>query len=90
MRNKYARNKIECKCKKCGHIWETAASELLKGTRCPVCQIKAVGEIEKAKKQYTQAISVLKSFENDFETNYTHSKYDPKKIKELEDKLNSI
>ena len=45
------------------------------------------GELEKAKIQYTQAISVLKSFENDFETNYTHSKYDPKKIKELENKL---
>ena len=42
------------------------------------------GEIEKAKIQYTQAINVLKSFENDFETSYTHGKYDPEKIKELE------
>lgn len=45
------------------------------------------GEPEKAKIQYTQAINVLKSFENDFETSYTHSKYDPEKIKELENKL---
>ena len=48
------------------------------------------GEPEKAKIQYTQAINVLKSFENDFETSYTHSKYDQKKIKELENKLNSV
>ena len=48
------------------------------------------GEIEKAKIQYAQAINVLKSFENDFETSYTHGKYDPEKIKELENKLNSI
>lgn len=40
----YARDKIKCKCKKCGHLWETAASELLKGTGCPICQIKMVGE----------------------------------------------
>ncbi|MBO5379877.1 MAG: hypothetical protein J6A90_06095 [Clostridia bacterium] len=37
-----------------------------------------------------QAINVLKAFENDFETSYTHSKHDPEKIKELENKLNSI
>ncbi|HZK21770.1 MAG TPA: hypothetical protein VFC76_05775, partial [Oscillospiraceae bacterium] len=39
-----AKNFIECKCKKCGLIWKTAASELLKGTGCPSCQIKAVGK----------------------------------------------
>ncbi|MBQ7760629.1 MAG: helix-turn-helix domain-containing protein [Clostridia bacterium] len=48
------------------------------------------GEVEKAKIQYTQAIKVLKAFENDFETNYTHNKYDQKKIKELENKLYKI
>lgn len=44
--NKYTRasDKIKCKCKKCGKEWSTAASDLLKGTGCPVCQIKAVGE----------------------------------------------
>ena len=42
------------------------------------------GETEKAKIKYTQAINVLKAFENDFETKYTRSKHDPEKIKELE------
>ena len=37
-------NKIRCLCVDCGHIWETAASELLKGTGCPKCQIKKVGK----------------------------------------------
>lgn len=48
------------------------------------------GEIEKAKEEYTQAINVLKAFENDFETKYTHSKHKPEKIKELERKLSLI
>ncbi len=43
-RYRYAKDKMLCECKKCGHKWETAASELLKGTGCPACQIKAVGE----------------------------------------------
>ena len=46
----FAKDKISCKCRKCGHQWKTAASELLKGTGCPVCQIKAVGE-KRSKKQ---------------------------------------
>jgi len=45
------------------------------------------GEIEKAKIQYTQAIDVLKAFDNDFATKYTRSKQDIDKIKELENKL---
>ena len=45
------------------------------------------GETEKAKIQYTQAINVLKAFENDFGTKYTHSKRDLEKMKELENKL---
>ena len=48
------------------------------------------GETEKAKIKYIQAINVLKAFDNDFETKYTHSKYDPEKIKELEIKLKLI
>lgn len=48
---RYAKDKISCKCRKCGHEWKTAASELLKGTGCPVCQIKAVGEKKSKKKQ---------------------------------------
>ena len=48
------------------------------------------GETEKAKIQYTQAINVLKAFDNDFGTKYTHSKYDSAKIKELEIKLSLI
>ncbi|MBQ7548843.1 MAG: hypothetical protein IJT03_03965 [Clostridia bacterium] len=48
---RYAREKIKCKCKKCGNEWETAASELLKGTGCPVCQIKAVGDRRSKKDQ---------------------------------------
>ena len=47
----YARKKISCKCIHCGHEWETAASELLKGTGCPVCQIKAVGKKKSKKAQ---------------------------------------
>ena len=46
---KYAKDKIKCKCRICEHEWETAASELLKGTGCPICQIKLVGE-RKSKK----------------------------------------
>ena len=48
------------------------------------------GETEKAKIKYTQAINVLKAFDNDFGTKYTRSKHDPKKIKELEIMLSSI
>ena len=48
------------------------------------------GETEKAKIKYTQAINVLKAFDNDFETKYTHSKHDPQKVKELEHKLSLI
>ena len=48
------------------------------------------GETEKAKIKYIQAINVLKAFDNDFETKYTHSKHDPEKIKELESKLTLI
>ena len=35
---------IRCKCSQCGKEWSTAACELLKGTGCPSCQIKAVGQ----------------------------------------------
>ena len=45
------------------------------------------GEQEKAKIQLQQALNILKAFENDFETQYTRSKYDPEKIKEIEEKL---
>ena len=48
------------------------------------------GETEKAKIKYSQAINVLKAFENDFNTQYTRSKYDPEKIKEFEIKLSLI
>ena len=48
------------------------------------------GDIGKAKILYTQAIDVLKEFEYDFTTQYTRSKYDPEKIKELERKLNRL
>ena len=48
------------------------------------------GEIEKAKIKYTQAINVLKAFENDFGTKYTHSKHDPEKVKALEIKRSQI
>ncbi len=48
------------------------------------------GETKKAKIKYTQAINVLKAFDNDFGTKYTHSKHDPEKIKELELKLSLI
>ena len=45
------------------------------------------GEQEKAKIQLQQALNILKAFENDFATKYTRSKYDPEKIKEIEEKL---
>lgn len=48
------------------------------------------GETEKAKIQYSQAINILKAFENDFNTPYTHSKYDPEEIKKLEIKYSQI
>ena len=38
-----ATGKIKCHCLKCGYEWETAASELLKGSGCSKCQIKKVG-----------------------------------------------
>ena len=48
------------------------------------------GETEKAQIKYIQAINVLKAFDNDFETKYTHSQHDPQKVKELEHKLSLI
>ena len=51
---RHAKEKIACKCKKCGNEWETAASELLKGTGCPVCQIKAVGNRKSKRNQIIQ------------------------------------
>lgn len=48
------------------------------------------GEKEKSKIQYSQAIKVLKAFENDFDTEYTRSKWDSQKIEELESKLSLI
>lgn len=39
---KSARDRIKCKCKKCGYIWEKPAYELLKGKGCPNCQINAI------------------------------------------------
>lgn len=49
--SKYTRaiDPIQCQCKICGNIWSTPASELLKGTGCPKCQIKRVG-LNKQKK----------------------------------------
>ncbi|MBR4053997.1 MAG: helix-turn-helix domain-containing protein [Clostridia bacterium] len=44
----------------------------------------------KAKLQYAQAIGVLKAFEQDFPTKYTHSKHDPEKIADLEAVLNTL
>ncbi len=59
-----------------------------------ICMLEILGKIylkegepEKAKVQYTQAINILKAFENDFSTKYTRSKYDKEKIAELEQKL---
>lgn len=39
-----AKGLIECQCLKCKHIWKTAASELIRGSGCPKCQIKEVGK----------------------------------------------
>lgn len=49
--NEYTRatDKIKCRCKICGNEWCTVASELIRGSGCPVCQIKKVGE-RKSKK----------------------------------------
>lgn len=48
---RYAKDKMLCECKKCKHKWETTASELLRGTGCPICQIKAVGDKKSKKTQ---------------------------------------
>ena len=48
------------------------------------------GDKEKAKIIYSQALGVLKSFENDFETDYTHSKADFEKTNEIQKKLDLI
>lgn len=50
----YSREKISCKCAHCGHEWKTAASELLKGTGCPICQRKAVGKKKSKKTQIVE------------------------------------
>ncbi len=34
------KSKIECKCKKCGHIWDANPNVLLRGGGCPKCAIK--------------------------------------------------
>lgn len=48
------------------------------------------GEKEKARTMYNQALSVLKAFENDFDTEFTHSKADFEKINEIQKKLDLI
>ena len=77
--------------------WEAATKEAALCFEHLVCMLEILGEIylragetEKAKVQYTQAIRVLKAFEGDFDTQYTRSKYDPEKIKELERKLSQL
>lgn len=47
----YAKEKVFCKCKQCGHEWKAASSELLKGSGCPICQIKIVGKRKSKKAQ---------------------------------------
>lgn len=46
-------DKIKCKCVICNHIWETAATELIRGSGCPKCRIKEVGQ-KKSKKHIIQ------------------------------------
>lgn len=42
-------DKIKCKCTVCNHIWETAATELIRGSGCPKCKIAEVG-LKKSKR----------------------------------------
>ena len=36
-------DKIKCRCRVCNNVWETAATELLRGSGCPKCKIAQVG-----------------------------------------------
>lgn len=38
-----ATDRIKCRCKICNYIWETAASELIRGSGCPKCKIAEIG-----------------------------------------------
>lgn len=51
------RTKIKCKCKVCGHEWESTPNRLLKGHGCPICGRKTVGEkLAKTHEQFIQAL----------------------------------
>ena len=44
-----AHSRVECKCKKCGHIWNTIPDDLIRGSGCPKCanNLKKTTEIYK-------------------------------------------
>ena len=39
-----ARERIECECLICGHIWNPIAYSLIAGTGCPICGIRIISE----------------------------------------------
>lgn len=47
--------KIECKCRKCGYIWETPPSSLLSGSGCPKCN----GGYKKTHQEFIEQISII-------------------------------
>lgn len=57
-------NKVDCKCKKCGHEWSATPANLLKGHGCPECSI-SLGEekIKKLLEKYDIEYEIQKKFE---------------------------
>lgn len=45
-------NKIRCKCKKCGHIWEPPADRLMCGHGCPKC----AGKIKRTNEEFLEEL----------------------------------
>ena len=60
---KGARISILCECKKCGHRWKAAPTNLLKGKGCPICSREIIAD----KKRFTneQFIKIVHSFHKD-------------------------
>ena len=61
-----AKQKIECKCRVCGHEWSPIPSSLLQGTGCRVCRMKE--QIESQTKTHEQFMQEF----NDIKANNCH------------------
>lgn len=52
---KSSKEKVKCKCLKCGHVWEAAPNHLLEGHGCPNCG----GVKKKSHEEYVQQLKLV-------------------------------